>query len=141
MRQIFIFLALLVIVSGLRAQDIDKMNETLRNYQIEINNNRSFLEERVDGTPYLTQDYVASKIYFKNRKKPLKADLRYNVYSDEFEFVQADRMFAISNKDQIDSIDYRNKAFVYGKYTDESGSTYEGFMHRMVNGDLALYKI
>ena len=49
MRQIFIFLALLVIVSGLRAQDIDKMNETLRKYQIEINNNRSFLEERVNG--------------------------------------------------------------------------------------------
>lgn len=141
MKKIAVSLIIFFSASGLYAQEVDKMNQVLRDYQVEINQNRSFLEERVDGTPYLTEDYVASQIYFKERKKPLKTELRYNAYSDEFEFVQSGSLFAISNKDQIDSIEYQGKEFVYGKYTDGSGSTHEGFMHRMVKGDCALYKI
>ncbi|MBS3807998.1 MAG: hypothetical protein KGY60_10880 [Bacteroidales bacterium] len=141
MKKTCVLLMLLISVSGLLAQDIDQMNELLRNYQVEINQNRSFLEERVDGTPYLTEDYVTSQIYFKEKKKPLHTELRYNVYSDEFEFVRSGRLFAISNKEQIDSIEYQGKEFVYGEYTDGSGSIYEAFMHRMVKGDCALYKI
>jgi len=141
MKKMILCLISLLSFSGLLAQDLNQMNELLREYQTEISHDRRFLEERVEGTPYFTEDYVVSKIYFKNRKKPLQTELRYNVYSDEFEFVQSGRLFAISNKDQIDSIEYRGKEFVYGEYRDESGSNHEGYMHRMVKGDCALYKI
>lgn len=128
-------------VSGLFAQETDQMNDLLDQYQVEVNQNKSRLEERFSGTPYFSDDYVNSRIFFNEQNKPVKAELRYNVYSDEFEFMQAGRLFAISNKERIDSIEYMGKRFVYGEYRDESGVLHEGFMHQLVKGDCALYKI
>jgi len=128
-------------VSGLFGQETDPVNELLNEYQVEVNQQRSRLEEQVDGTPYFSEDYVTSRIFFKDQKQPVQAELRYNVYSDEFEFLQAGSLFAISNKEQIDSLQYMGRKFVYGKYRDESGDIRKGYMHQMVKGDCALYKI
>jgi len=141
MKKTTVVLILLMSFYGLSAQDLDPMHGVLRNYQIEINQDKRFRGEQVQGTPYLSGDYMTSKIYFQEREKPLKTKLRYNVYSNEFEFVRSGRLFAITNKELIDSIHHMGKSFVFGTYQDEDGDAYEGFMHLIVKGNCSLYKI
>ncbi|MFO8235925.1 MAG: hypothetical protein R6U04_11040 [Bacteroidales bacterium] len=102
--------------------------------------------DKAEGTPYLSEEYLASKVYFKGQTKPVAADLRYNMHSDNFEFIRSGTRFIISP--QIDSIKYSEHSFVHKTYIKEkwglfgsSTDTMEGFLAWLVKGPCSLYKI
>ncbi len=117
------------------------MNIHVREMQIENMHDGSPLPESVEGSPYLSDQYVPSKIFFKGQSKPLKAELRYNAYSDNFEFVRNGRPMVISNESDIDSVAYRGEDFVYTTFRNEADEQAKGFLARLVKGKCSLYKL
>ncbi|MFO8233880.1 MAG: hypothetical protein R6U04_00550 [Bacteroidales bacterium] len=104
--------------------------------------------KNVQGTPYLSEKFLPSKVYFIDQDKPIEANLRYNAYSDDFEFFQGGNNYVISNMEHIDSIKYFGHNFVHTAYTKKKGGLFggstdemEGFLARLVNGPCSLYKV
>lgn len=116
------------------------LRQELQDKHIEVINEKALSNKNIEGSPYLTEDYLPSKIHFQNQDKVYTAELRYNAYSDEFEFTQGGYRFAIANKEEIDSIEYMGYDFVYTSYTNKNGRSVKRFLVRLANGPCSLYK-
>ena len=65
-----------------------EFREFVKDYHFAKSINDEMVLDEVEGTPYLTESYQNSKIYFQSIEKTLVSELRYNAYSGEFEFLQ-----------------------------------------------------
>jgi hypothetical protein len=146
MKRIPFILIMLIMVFGAYGQGehqstINKTNWLLRNKEVKMNHENPSMERNVEGSPYLSDDFLPGRVFYKGNKKPVKADLRYNAYSGEFEFTQGGRDFVISNKSEIDSIQYKGYNFIFGSYKNEAGITRKNFMASLVDGKCSIYKV
>ncbi len=145
MYKISFIIILLVIVTGAYGQggesSSSNVQSQLRNKVLEMQAENYTMNKNVEGSPYLTDDFMPSKVYLKDNEKPVKADLRYNAYSGEFEFSQGERVFVLANKKEIDSIQYKGQNFIYGSFKNEAGIVQENFLARLVHGECSIYKI
>ncbi|HAY3544234.1 hypothetical protein HZQ24_12795 [Elizabethkingia anophelis] len=66
-----------------------------------INNSTS---ENISGSPYLTNDYLVTKI--SNLNNSISA--RYNIYKDEIEFKNNDKIFLVPKTDSYSKISFSN---------------------------------
>ncbi len=69
----------------------------------------------IKGSPYLTDDFVNSKIYFR-KDSVFKIALRYNVFDQSMEYQQNNIVYSISNPDKIDKIEMNKWTFIF--YSD-----------------------
>ena len=138
---VILSLTLFAMVTFAQQTDLTSINQILQRKHYDMMSERDLLEEDIEGSPYLTEPYIPSRVFIKDQKEPIAAKLRFNAYSEEFEFTQGGHRFVISNMEQIDSIEYQNQDFIYTTYTNESGRSREGFLARLQNGSCPLYKI
>ena len=142
MKKILSVFFLICFSHALYAQTMDMID--MNNLMVEYKSIKSLEDSNLDnigGSPYLTADYISSVVYFKNNQKPVSADLRFNAYSNEFEFTMNGQRFVISNAMDIDSIRYMDHTFIYGEYINEYGRKENAFMAKLAEGKCRMYKI
>ncbi|MEN8121726.1 MAG: hypothetical protein ABFS35_15350 [Bacteroidota bacterium] len=85
----------------------------------------------IKGSPYLTDDFVDSKIYFR-KDSVFKIPLRYNVFDQSMEYMQNNMVYAISNPEIIEKIEMDNWAFIY--YRNNENIKYNSYYELLVSG-------
>jgi len=75
----------------------------------------------IKGSPYLVDTFVLSKVYLKN-DSVYNLPVRYNIYTQTFEFKLNDKAYAISNPQVIKKITMDDKVFIY--YTKDENPLY-----------------
>lgn len=123
------------------------INQILREKQYEMREYNEQMLNKIKGTPYLSEEFLPSRVYLKDNKKPIKAKLKYNAHSDNFEFLQRGRLLVLANIEKIDSIRYMDKTFITTTYVKKetglfgsSTSKKEGFLAELVKGPCSLFK-
>jgi len=139
--KMILVLSLLASAAIAQTESVSEVNRLIREYRSIKSIDNAGLAPDIQGSPYLTDQYLPSKVYFKDREKELSTKLRYNAYSNEFEFTLDNQRYVITNKTEIDSIEHLGHKFVYRTYVDQHGNDQEGFMARLVDGSCTLYKI
>jgi hypothetical protein len=150
MKKITSILLLALIALGTIAQesDLTGINQLLQEKQYDMMQYNEQMLKKIEGTPYLSEEFLSSRVYLKENNKPLKAKLKYNAHTDNFEFQQGGRLFVLDNVEGIDSIRYMDKTFISTTYVKKerglfgsSTSKKEGFLAELVNGPCSLFKI
>lgn len=118
------FCILLVLLAGnivysqtafVEAQMSDFMGQVNKNHQ--INSNFS----QIEGSPYLTEDFVEGEIYFDGKYRLPNVPMRVNLYNGEVEFKNKNAILAIANPERIDKLVIGDDTFIFldGKATGE----------------------
>ncbi len=143
-----LLLALIALGTVAQETNLSGINQILQKKQYEMREYNEQMLNKIKGTPYLSEEFLSSRVYLKANKKPLKAKLKFNAHSDNFEFLQGGRLFVLSNVEQIDSIRYMDKTFIPTTYVKKqtglfgsSTSRKEGFLAELVKGPCSLFKI
>ena len=149
--KIVISILLLALISlGTVAQEtnLSEINQILQKKQYEMREYNEQMLNKIKGTPYLSEEFLSSRVYLKDNKKPIKAKLKYNAHSDNFEFFQGGRLFVLADIERIDSIRYMDKTFIPTTYVKKetglfgsSTSKKDGFLAELVKGPCSLFKI
>lgn len=85
----------------------------------------------IKGSPYLTDDFVDSRIYFR-KDSVFKIALRYNVFDQSMEYMQNNTVYAISNPEIIVKIEMDNWVFIY--YRNNENIKYNSYYELLVSG-------
>jgi hypothetical protein len=140
MKTNIIFFGLFFLFSGAFAQiDEVEFREFVKDYHFAKSIHDEMVLKDIEGSPFLDEEYQPSRVYFKKVEKSMESGLRYNAYSGEFEFLQGEYRFEITNKQALDSIVYNGRSFIYRNYRD-NGDMKQGFLVRLVDGSCSLYK-
>jgi hypothetical protein len=115
---LFMFLSGNVVYSQtafVEAQMSDFMGQVNKNHQ--INSNFS----QIEGSPYLTEDFVEGEIYFDGKYRLPNVPMRVNLYNGEVEFKNKNAILAIANPERIDKLVIGDDTFIFldGKATGE----------------------
>ena len=99
--------------------------------------NRTLNYDDVEGSPYLDPELIKGYVKFRLGDT---ADyfLRYNIYADEMEYLDGDKLFVINNPDQVDVVAVNNHELYYTTYKFRN-SFKKGFLEKLVDGHYALY--
>ncbi|MBN1253277.1 MAG: hypothetical protein JXA16_14150 [Bacteroidales bacterium] len=89
----------------------------------------------IKGSPYLTDDFVESKIYL-SKDSIFSIHLRYNIFNNQIEFQKENEVYAISNPEIFQKIEILNSTFIY--YNDKSDSKKNSYYKLLVEGDCYL---
>lgn len=103
MKKIFIISSIVISTVYYGQTMINSMNDF---YTTAMNNgtiNNSTVEN-ISGSPYLTNDYLVTKI--GNLDNSISA--RYNIYKDEIEFKNNDKIFLVPKTDSYSKISFSN---------------------------------
>ena len=98
------------------------------------------IDPSIDGTPYLSDDFIEGDIIINDSLKIEKVPLRYNLYSDKIEFkTDDDEVLEISDEKSSYQFDFDDFIFKNLDYL-EYGETVHGMLELLVDGDFKLYK-
>jgi hypothetical protein len=101
-------------------------------------NNPSYAN--VDGTPYLNEEFIPGDVFINDTILIEEVPLRYNVYSDEMEFVSAqEQVLVINDPNKKFEFNLEGELFSIQEYS-EHGNTERGVLQLLVDGDFRLYK-
>jgi len=137
--RIFAIVFLSVTISSLNS-----MAQSLRNINSDVyhgdyeNLSRKLSYNDIKGSPYLNEDLILSRVYFKN-KDSAEYYLRYDVYADEIEYLKDNRLFTILNMATLDYIILNGQKIVYQTYYFD-GKESKGYLVELVNNKCSLYK-
>jgi hypothetical protein len=98
----------------------------IRNPEILIIRNTRLSYKEIAGNPYLTDSFVVSKIFMKN-KQIVEMKLRYDIYADEIEIWNKSQIYYLV-KAGFDSIIMNNLKIVYLDFKAKSKLTYTYFV-------------
>ncbi len=93
--------------------------------------------EKLDGSPYLTKDFVESVVYFRN-DSAYRIHLRYNLFDQRMEYEYKNTIYSISNPEDIYKIVMGDKTFVY--LYSRSNHDFDGYYQLLVDGQAVLLK-
>lgn len=95
-------------------------------------------EANYDGSPYLNKEFEPGKIILSNGNEYKDIMLRYNVYNDEFEFSNDNKVLALEKDPQFSAFIIAEKEFYYKKYFLKEKPK-EGYLLKLVEGKYSLY--
>ncbi|NJO91132.1 MAG: hypothetical protein HC831_20820 [Chloroflexia bacterium] len=114
-KKVNLFIILVLIsISQLFAQPNKSLQEFYTDFYMEKikTNPLSSTYEDATGSPYLEKEFIEGTILMKNQKKYI-IPLRFNIYSDNFEFKINNEAIAIENPNSILNIDLDNCTYIY----------------------------
>lgn len=106
-------------VSGQENQNkqVEKLRIELNKQMISDSKERKALDEKnIAGTPYLDKHFQKSYILKTNGSELKDIQLRYNIYSDNMEFINDGQILAVAFPSEIHRIKLGNKTFIYKQY-------------------------
>jgi len=90
----------------------------------------SLKDIEINGSPYLYENFMIGKIQFISDKNYINAPLRYNIYTDTFEYSkEPDDIFNINRGDKI-VFSIKNKTFKYLEF-NLKGKTTSGYLEEI----------
>jgi hypothetical protein len=127
MKRIFVLTVFLNILTNQSfTQVVVVPNTNLNNPDIMIIRNTRFSYDQIAGKPYLTDSFLLSKVFLKN-KQIIEMKLRYDIYTDEFEIYNKQQIYYLV-KTGFDSIVMNKVKFVYEDYLLNSKKNYAYFI-------------
>jgi len=104
------------------------------------NNSLSVFDKNIkyQGSPYLDKEFILGKVILNN-SKIINTGLRYNAYSDNFEFYNKDVIMSLSKIDGTKII-LTGKTFVLRSLKSENSTSKNYYQELTENGRLRLYK-
>lgn len=95
-------------------------------------------ESSYEGTPYLYEEYIPGDILMTDGRSFFNIPLRYNTYSNHFEFKNDSTSMEIGNSPDIALIRINSKEFIYSDF-HFLGRKETGYLERLVNGSYSLF--
>jgi len=126
MRAFFNVLAILFSLTCM-AQSKDVSGRKINPYNVHISGMDRFVSQKPLGLPYFNKAFSLAKVDDSDNKFPL----RYNAYSDEFEFLNSKNDTLVLEKtDAYSKIIYvgSNKKYVLVNYPNYTGKNYIGYL-------------
>ena len=101
---------------------------------------RTFDYSEVEGSPYLNDKLIGGIVKFNNGDS-LNQYLRYDMYSDEMEFLEKGKLFTIlkSQMKNLDHIYLSGNSIIYKEYFIKKNA-HSGYLLELVNDQCSLYK-
>lgn len=144
MRKIIIVILLLSVKSIVFSQTSNIYEPPLirefNNYQSSMGNTitKSDIQYAdVSGSPYYNQEFVESEIISRDSIKYVNVKLRYNMYTDQMEFLKGNEVLAISNPTDFNYFVLDQEVFIYQSYLSGTASIKRGFFKLLTFGTSA----
>lgn len=101
---------------------------------------RVFNYSEVEGSPYLNDKLIEGVLKFSNGDS-LNQYLRYDMYSDEIEYLEKGKLFTIlrSQMKSLDHIYLNGNSIIYKEYFIKKSAN-SGYLFELVNDQYSLYK-
>jgi hypothetical protein len=81
----------------------------------------------ISGSPYYKQDFAESEIISRDSIKYVNVKLRYNMYTDQMEFLKGNEVLAISNPTDFSYFIMDEDVFIYQSYLSGTSSIKRGY--------------
>ena len=91
----------------------------------------------VAGSPYLDEDLLMGYVKFKLGDSAVSY-FRYNIYADEMEYLDGEKLLAIDNAGEVDRIYFNGHTFVFTNYYFRK-SIKQGYLEVLTSGTCNLY--
>jgi hypothetical protein len=89
----------------------------------------------IEGSPYLSDTYQEGSVVTTGNITYVKIPLRYNIYSDNFEFkIKEHQVLELANPDIVKEIRMGGNTYIRLPYITKYGSRKFGFFIRLCNG-------
>jgi hypothetical protein len=92
----------------------------------------------IEGTAYLDDQLVLGYVRLKNGDS-LNYYMRYDMYSDEIEYLKEGSLYVISNKNILDFVSLNNEYFVYENYITNN-KIIKGYLIQSYKNKISLYR-
>jgi hypothetical protein len=92
----------------------------------------------LNGSPYLTDDFVPGTMETLNGTVIDGMKYRYNIYNDEMQFIIGTDTASINKPLAVRSIEMDHKKFVYEVYRVSEQAVAAGYFEMVINGDMSL---
>lgn len=101
--------------------------------------NNSLTTDDIEGSPYLSDDFIEGTVYTTSKIQFREIPLRYNAYNDEVEFMKPDsQAYVIDPPEIIESIEFGDHHLEYIPYK-VANRTARGFLLVLEKGNASLY--
>ena len=90
------------------------------------------------GNPYKEKDFIKGTIFTVQKIQYVDIPIRYNIYSDVFEFKAEDGIFEIGVPQELEKIEFNGMVFQYIPYLDNKNLK-NGFFQLIESGNATLY--
>lgn len=94
-------------------------------------------DERVEGSPYLTDTFSEGKIFFNKGNPSIAVPIRYNIYEDWLEYQQNNQTYIIDPSERIKKVVTGNHTLVVEKY-QHKGKPKLGYFTLLDSGKIIL---
>lgn len=129
-------LSMVLAISGVHAQMATNLSQHML---IKISEKTLYGDpaaEKVDGSPYLNDNFVTGIVY-SNAEKYSGISMRYNIYDDNIEFKQNNQLLILDAQPKIKKVDFDGHMFVIDNY-EYKGKTRLGFFGLLDSGKVVL---
>ncbi len=112
----------------------------LNSYQRKMEMSTGVRESKVQGSPYLNEEFIQGSVYTTSKTRFADVPLRYNIYNDNIEFKLSDNpVQELANPEIVEKVEFGDYKFVYIPYSD-SKKTEKGFFNILEEGKATLYQ-
>lgn len=98
---------------------------------------RALNYNNIEGSPYLDDDLLKGYVKFSFGDSTVQY-VRYNIYSDEMEYLDGEKLYVIENVNSLDHV-HVNGHFLFYRTYKLRNSFREGYLDRLVEGRYNLY--
>jgi len=95
-------------------------------------------ESKYEGSPYFNDEFVPGKIILSDGQVYHNIPLRYNIYSDQFEFEKNKNALGIERGKQFPCFIIGDRTFRYSEFKFRN-KTEEGYLEQIIEGEYSLY--
>ena len=109
---------------------------------IDANQKRTFSTEDFQGSPYISNTFSPTTLYYKNEKMG-NLLYRYNAFNEEIEIKQTNlenEGIRALGRDKLISIIIDGKPMSFNTFIDKKGLTQNGYLTKLVDGKYSFYK-
>lgn len=120
--------------------ELSKAMDFFQTQKIFSGENKNILTESdIEGSPYLTQEFITGSVFTSSKVQYQDVPLRYNVYNDEMQFKSPDGVIsAIAAPEIIEKITFGDYTMEYIPFIN-SKKIRRGFFILIEDGDSKLY--
>ncbi len=139
-RIVFLLLLLLSIISLPAYSQVMEIDFQRFYYDFENTKsiNKTAYEINYDGSPYLNDEFQSGKIILADGNEYKDVLLRYNAYSDQFEFNRNNEILAIIKNPQFSEFIFGDHIFCYQRFQIKNEKQ-EGYLEKIREGNYSLY--
>jgi hypothetical protein len=93
--------------------------------------------ENIDGNAYINEEFSAGKLTQKNGMIFEEIEFNYNIFTDQIEFKNEDKVLAFAQPQQLESVVFDNKKFIYDSFVFKKKSI-NGYFQLLADGPCKL---